>query len=123
MTDWRTNPRQGRSQFLPLLGDINKRLALGETIKMIFDSYSEIAMSYSQFTRYIKKYCNNEIRTKKDNTDKNATVPSNYQKEGVVSDSKQRIRNPADLRKLINKGVNLEELKNFKGVDNDSSNS
>lgn len=35
MTDWRANPITGKSQFIPLLPEIKKRLALGETYKQI----------------------------------------------------------------------------------------
>ena len=61
MSDWRNNPRTGKSTFMPLLDDIDARLKLGETLKQIYDSYKDskaLEMSYPQFTRYAKKYCN-----------------------------------------------------------------
>lgn len=60
MSDWRSNPRTGKSTFMPLLSNINERVRLGENVKMIYDSYIEnntIEMSYPQFTRYVKRYC------------------------------------------------------------------
>lgn len=60
MSDWRSNPRTGKSTFMPLLSNINERIKLGENVKMIYDSYIEentIEMSYPQFTRYVKRYC------------------------------------------------------------------
>jgi hypothetical protein len=123
MSDWRTNPRQGRSQFLPLLGEVKKRLALGETMKMIFESYPELKMSYAQFTRYIKKYCEDEIQAFAQKTDNAATALNNNEIAEQVSETKQRVRNPADLRRLRNKDIDLDELKNSTGEENDSSNS
>ncbi|MGP3284137.1 TraK family protein [Serratia bockelmannii] len=73
MSDWRSNPRTGKSTFMPLLGDINDRIKLGETVKMIYESYIEngtIDMSYPQFTRYVKRYCVDEQKDKSVNTKK-----------------------------------------------------
>ena len=73
MSDWRSNPRTGKSTFMPLLGDINERIKLGETVKMIYESYIEngtIDMSYPQFTRYVKRYCVDEQKDKSVNTKK-----------------------------------------------------
>lgn len=73
MSDWRSNPRTGKSTFMPLLGDINDRIKLGETVKMIYESYIEngtIDMSYPQFTRYVKRYCVDEPRNKAVSTKK-----------------------------------------------------
>ncbi|ERT14912.1 hypothetical protein [Photorhabdus temperata] len=120
MSDWRTNPRQGRSQFLPLLDEIKQRLALGETIKMIFESYPNLKISYPQFTRYIKKYCAAETYK----TVSKKTDDINESKEDVAKEtSRITIRNPADLRKLRNQSIDLEELKNSLGDENESSDS
>ncbi|EBM9948441.1 hypothetical protein S576_23700 [Salmonella enterica subsp. enterica serovar Give] len=73
MSDWRSNPRTGKSSFMPLLGDINDRIKLGETVKMIYESYIEngtIDISYPQFTRYVKRYCVDEQKYKVVNTKK-----------------------------------------------------
>jgi hypothetical protein len=61
MTDWRANPRTGKSQFIPLLPEIKERLALGETYKQIHDDMiakDRLRIGYDQFTRYIRKYLN-----------------------------------------------------------------
>ncbi|MEX0446551.1 hypothetical protein [Xenorhabdus sp. SGI246] len=124
MSDWRTNPRQGRSQFLPLLDEIKKRLTLGETIKMIFESYPELKMSYPQFTRYIKKYCVDESKLV---THKTRSKKSVNKVESMVVPPVEAVRksvkNPADLKRLRNQYIDLEELKDSLGDKNESSDS
>jgi hypothetical protein len=59
MTDWRTKPRTGRSQFIPLINEIQNRLSQGETNKQIHDSLTaqnKIEIGYDQFARYIRNY-------------------------------------------------------------------
>lgn len=124
MSDWRKQPRQGRSQFLPLLDEIKNRLALGETQKMIFESYPDLEMSYPQFTRYVKKYCLNELQliTK---VPVNKTEPEQPKSSDGEQQSSPRItvRNPSDLKKLRSQPIDLEELQNSTGDDDESSNS
>lgn len=58
MTDWRTQPRTGKSQFYPLIDEIQARLKLGETYKQIHDELvatSRITLGYKQFAKYMKK--------------------------------------------------------------------
>lgn len=58
MTDWRTKPRTGKSQFYPLIDEIQKRLKQGETYKQIHDDLvanERITLGYHQFTKYIRK--------------------------------------------------------------------
>ncbi|MGK7247443.1 hypothetical protein ACSPAH_23370 [Buttiauxella agrestis] len=124
MSDWRKQPRQGRSQFLPLLDDIKNRLTRGETQKMIFESYPDLEMSYPQFTRYVKKYCLNELQqvTK-------VPVSKAEPEQPKTSDGQQpalarmAVRNPSDLKKLKSRPVDLEELQNSAGENDESSNS
>jgi len=124
MSDWRKQPRQGRSQFLPLLDDIKNRLALGETQKMIFESYPDLEMSYPQFTRYVKKYCLNELQqvTK---VPVNKTEPEQPKSSDGQQPTSQRlvVRNPSDLKRLRSQPIDLEELQNSAGEDDESSNS
>ena len=59
MTDWRTRPRTGRSQFIPLMNEIKIRLDQGETNKQIHDDLTaqdRIEIGYDQFARYIRKH-------------------------------------------------------------------
>lgn len=58
MTNWRTLPRTGKSQFTPLIPDIQQRLNLGQTYKQIHDELVEakqITLGYQQFVKYINK--------------------------------------------------------------------
>lgn len=124
MSDWRTQPRQGRSQFLPLLDEIKSRLVLGETQKMIFESYPDLDMSYPQFTRYVKKYCLMELQQV-------TTVPAVTKKpDQRASDDEQKenqpirkVKNPGDLKRLRSQSIDLEEYQNSAGEDNESSSS
>lgn len=59
MTDWRTRPRTGKSQFYPLMPEIQNRLALGETYRQIHDdltSKQRLEIGYDQFARYIRNH-------------------------------------------------------------------
>lgn len=59
MNDWRTRPRTGRSQFIPLMNEIKNRLDQGETNKQIHDDLTaqdRIEIGYDQFARYIRKH-------------------------------------------------------------------
>lgn len=106
---------------MPLLDEIKQRLVLGETIKMIFESYPDLKMSYPQFTRYIKKYCENENRlvAKKTGTEKTAYKEEVH--EVPAHETARRVRNPADLKRLRNQSIDLEELKDSLGDKNESS--
>lgn len=58
MTNWRTLPRTGKSEFTPLIPEIQKRLNLGQTYKQIHDALVEaeqITLGYQQFVKYINK--------------------------------------------------------------------
>ncbi len=124
MSDWRKQPRQGRSQFLPLLDEIKSRLVLGETQKMIFESYPDLEMSYPQFTRYVKKYCLSEItRVTKVPELKAAPEKTNTDDGQLDNKSRMVVRNPSDLKKLRSQPIDLEELQNSAGEEDESSNS
>lgn len=124
MSDWRKQPRQGRSQFLPLLDEIKSRLVLGETQKMIFESYPDLEMSYPQFTRYVKKYCLSEI-TQVIKVPEHKVAPEKKNTDDGQLDNKSRmvVRNPSDLKKLRSQPIDLEELQNSAGEEDESSNS
>lgn len=58
MSDWRTKPRNGKSQVVPLMAEIQSKLDLGHTIKAIYTGLVEsgkLEIGYHQFTLYIKK--------------------------------------------------------------------
>jgi len=76
MTDWRTRPRTGKSQFYPLMPEIQNRLALGETYKQIHDdltSKERIEIGYDQFARYIRNHLRPVKVEKRETT---STVPT-----------------------------------------------
>ncbi|EBG2931398.1 hypothetical protein E2Q31_16470 [Salmonella enterica subsp. enterica serovar Oranienburg] len=124
MSDWRKQPRQGRSQFLPLLDEIKSRLVLGETQKMIFESYPDLEMSYPQFTRYVKKYCLSEITQVTKVPEHKATPEKTNTDDGQLENkSRMVVRNPSDLKKLRSQPIDLEELQNSAGEEDESSNS
>lgn len=67
MTDWRTNPRTGKSQFFPLIDEIRNRLSRGETNKQIHDDLTtrdRIKIGYDQFARYIRKLNLKDVKEK-----------------------------------------------------------
>lgn len=124
MSERQTKTRQGRSKFLPLLQEIKNRLALGQTQRMIFESYPDLEMSYTQFTRYVKKYCADEIKHLTQNTEPHNVIASAQTVNENPPDTFRKIaRNPADLRRLRQRPVDLEALQNSEGNDDESSNS
>lgn len=63
MTEWRKKPRIGKSEFVPLLPEILKRLEMGETYKQMHDDLSannRLKIGYDQFARYIRKHLQKE---------------------------------------------------------------
>ena len=58
MQDWRTKPRTGKSQFLPLLAEIRRRRSNGETVRQMHDDLTKrevISIGYHQFAKYVRK--------------------------------------------------------------------
>lgn len=63
MTEWRKKPRIGKSEFMPLLPEILKRLEMGETYKQMHDDLTannRLKIGYDQFARYIRKHLQNQ---------------------------------------------------------------
>ena len=63
MTEWRKKPRIGKSEFMPLLPEILKRLEMGETYKQMHDDLianERLKIGYDQFARYIRKHLRKE---------------------------------------------------------------
>lgn len=59
MTATKPKPRTGKSQFFPLMQQIQDRLALGETNRQIHDDLMDkelVKISYDQFSRYIRQH-------------------------------------------------------------------
>lgn len=59
MTATKPKPRTGKSQFFPLMQQIQDRLAMGETNRQIHDdlmSRGLVKISYDQFSRYIRQH-------------------------------------------------------------------
>lgn len=58
MSDWRTKPRTGKTQFFPLLDEIRRRRSNGETVRQMHDDLTKreaITIGYDQFAKYIRK--------------------------------------------------------------------
>lgn len=58
MSDWRSRPRNGRSQFNPLLGNIAERRRLGQTVRQMHNELTKeghITLGYDQFIKYVRK--------------------------------------------------------------------
>lgn len=129
MSDWRSNPRTGKSTFMPLLSNINERIRLGENVKMIYESYVDsnvIDMSYPQFTRYVKRYCIGEQRNKsspvelteetrkeKKSSEENAPVKQNND-DLLQSYLEICFRNEKIANRAIENNVPIEKIKEWK---------
>lgn len=127
MSDWRNNPRQGKSRFMPLLDEVNKRIALGETVKQIYDAFTDqstIDMSYPQFTRYVKRYCIGAEQTKpvaiapknREPVKTQPVVPAGNE----VSESELSLymevcfRNERIARRAMEKNISIETIESWK---------
>lgn len=56
MSDWRSKPRTGKSQVVPLAQQIQARIGMGATIKQVYEelvSNESITLGYRQFVRYV----------------------------------------------------------------------
>lgn len=56
MNDWRSKPRTGKSQVVPLTQQIQARIGMGATIKQVYEelvSDGSITLGYRQFVRYV----------------------------------------------------------------------
>ena len=56
MNDWRSKPRTGKSQVVPLTQQIQARIGMGATIKQVYEemvSEGSITLGYRQFVRYV----------------------------------------------------------------------
>lgn len=129
MSDWRSNPRTGKSTFMPLLSNINERIKLGENVKMIYESYVDsnvIDMSYPQFTRYVKRYCigeqrnelppiklTEEIRQEKKSTEGNASIKQSND-DLLKSYLDVCFRNEKIANRAIENNVPIEKIKEWK---------
>lgn len=122
MEDWRSKPRVGRHAFMRNVSEIRERLDAGETQKHIYDSLvsSGFELSYQQFNSYVRRIIKG-TDNKTDVNVKKATEVASQRNEKV--DTPAVVKNPADLRKLRKKSIDLEELQNIKDNDNESGNS
>lgn len=55
MNDWRSKPRTGKAEFMKYADKINQRITAGDTQTQIYEDLRNdgIALSYSQFNRYV----------------------------------------------------------------------
>ena len=50
--------RSGRSEFLSIRAELEKKIARGHTLAEIYDLHASVfSFGYSQFTRYVARYC------------------------------------------------------------------
>lgn len=55
--------RSGRSEFLSVRGELEKKIARGHTLIEIYNHHASIfSFGYSQFTRYVSRYCQRSRR-------------------------------------------------------------
>ncbi|WGO82247.1 hypothetical protein [Arsenophonus apicola] len=116
MKDWRSKSRIGRAVFIKYLNEIREKLHEGETNRQIYfylvKTY-QFSLSESQFNRYIQKYCTDLLaKIRFVPTTKNISQSQNLDKTNQPETVK-KIRNPADLKKLREQSINLEDLENY----------
>lgn len=122
MQDWRTKPRIGRQAFMQFIDEISKRLSNGETQIQIYKDLKirGFSLSYKQFNSYVRKII---LGTKSKQFNVNPTHIVINQPHQLDSDiERQKVRNPAELKKLRMQPIDLEELENYNGDRNESSN-
>lgn len=50
--------RSGRSEFLSIRAEREKKIARGHTLAEIYDHHASVfSFGYSQFTKYVARYC------------------------------------------------------------------
>lgn len=55
--------RSGRSEFLSIRAELEKKIARGHTLAEIYDHHASVlSFGYSQFTRYVSRYCQRSRR-------------------------------------------------------------
>ncbi|PLY35814.1 hypothetical protein F164LOC_18125 [Pectobacterium carotovorum] len=123
MEDWRTKPRVGRQAFMRHVDQISERLRNGETQKCIYDSLVEngFELSYKQFNSYVRRIILGS--DSKSNPAHKPTIKKQVIESEKINNLPTKIRNPADLLRLRRKPIDLEELQNLQGYEDESSNS
>jgi hypothetical protein len=62
--------RDGRSEFLSVRKELDEKIALGHTLITIYLHHAEsFSFGYSQFTRYVTRYCQKSQVFLKSNSD------------------------------------------------------
>lgn len=123
MQDWRTKPRVGRQVFMQFIDEIRKRLSNGETQMQIYKDLEirGFSLSYKQFNSYVRKIILGVKSKQFDVSPSNIVTTQSHQPGSDIQ--RQKVRNPADLKKLRMQPIDLEELENYNGDENESSNS
>lgn len=127
MSDWRTKPRVGRSEFLKYMSEIQSKIEQGDTNKQIYEYLTttyDLNLSLAQFNRYVRKYFHNILMTVRPSTVANTSdkqsksidtsAPKVMQENNITSEESRKIRNPSDLKKFRKQSINLEDLQDYK---------
>ena len=64
MDNWRSKPRTGKSQVVPMAHQIQARIGMGATIKQVYDEMVAgglITLGYRQFVRYAHELTNSAL--------------------------------------------------------------
>ncbi|MCR8998666.1 TraK family protein [Rahnella perminowiae] len=86
MTDWRSKPRNGRTEFIKHSDEIQSQLKSGKTNTQIYTWLSEredFPLSLSQFNRYVRKYFFDVIENVRVTEERKTSLPK---KDLTVSD-------------------------------------
>jgi hypothetical protein len=65
MDNWRSKPRTGKSQVVPLVQQIQARIGMGATIKQVYDELvadDSITLGYRQFVRYVHELTSSTLQ-------------------------------------------------------------
>jgi hypothetical protein len=122
MNDWRSKPRTGKSQVVPLAQQIQARIGMGATIKQVYEelvSEDSITLGYRQFVRYVHELTGSTLPIKvpekaqaysqtKDSADLASpqAAPQNPPEkplsngEPVKAQERRKPMTPADFRKI-----------------------
>lgn len=127
MSDWRTKPRVGRSEFLKYMSEIQSKIEQGDTNKQIYEFLTttyDLNLSLAQFNRYVRKYFHNILMTVRPSTTANScdkqkksidtSAPEVMQDNNIKPEESRKIRNPSDLKKFRKQSINLEDLQDYK---------
>jgi hypothetical protein len=95
MNDWRSKPRTGKGEFMQYADKINQRINAGDTQTQIYEDLKKegMALSYSQFNRYV----NTHILNKKGKDINLSKIKYTQNEKSVTSTTKNEESTQIDL--------------------------